>query len=397
MFKERYFGNIYNDNDYQRQIKTCKDIYINPIHKGGKKMRFEDYKPSEEKHYSILNSNGQIITEEDLLSFSEEELLYLYRTMLYTRIVDEKALSYQRQGRMLTYAPNIGQEAAQIGSAYAMEKEDWLVPAFRELGAWLIRGIPLKNIYLYWYGNEWGSYMPEGVKVLPVSVPIASQLQHATGIGMANNIKGENNVVVTYVGDGGTSQGDFHEALNFAAVFKAPVVFIIQNNQYAISVPRKEQTASETLAQKAIAYNMPGVLVDGNDIFAMYSATKEAIDKARKGEGPTLIEAFTYRLGAHTTSDDPTKYREDKEVEEWEKKDPILRFKKYLQSKEILTEEWEKNTQKEIEKEVVYTFEEIEDKSDTSIEDIFNYQYETMPPHLEEQLEQYKSFLEGGK
>ncbi|MBZ2174736.1 pyruvate dehydrogenase (acetyl-transferring) E1 component subunit alpha [Schnuerera sp. xch1] len=360
-------------------------------------MRFEDYKPSEEKHYSILNSNGQIITEEDLLSFSEEELLYLYRTMLYTRIVDEKALSYQRQGRMLTYAPNIGQEAAQIGSAYAMEKEDWLVPAFRELGAWLIRGIPLKNIYLYWYGNEWGSYMPEGVKVLPVSVPIASQLQHATGIGMANNIKGENNVVVTYVGDGGTSQGDFHEALNFAAVFKAPVVFIIQNNQYAISVPRKEQTASETLAQKAIAYNMPGVLVDGNDIFAMYSATKEAIDKARKGEGPTLIEAFTYRLGAHTTSDDPTKYREDKEVEEWEKKDPILRFKKYLQSKEILTEEWEKNTQKEIEKEVVYTFEEIEDKSDTSIEDIFNYQYETMPPHLEEQLEQYKSFLEGGK
>lgn len=163
--------------------------------------------------------------------------------------------------------------------------------------------------------------MPEGVKVLPVSVPIASQLQHATGIGMANNIKGEESVVVAYVGDGGTSQGDFHEALNFAAVFKAPVVFVIQNNQYAISVSRKEQTASKTLAQKAIAYGMPGILVDGNDIFAVYSATKEAIERARKGGGPTLIEAFTYRLGAHTTSDDPTKYREDEEVEKWKEKD----------------------------------------------------------------------------
>ena len=360
-------------------------------------MRFEDYNPLEDKHYNILDSNGQVITEENIPSFSEGELLYLYRTMLFSRIIDEKTLSYQRQGRMLTYAPNIGQEATQVGSAYAMEKNDWLVPSFRELGAWLVKGVPLKNIFLYWYGNEWGSHMPEGVKALPVSVPIASQLQHATGIGMANNIKGEKDVVVAYVGDGGTSQGDFHEALNFAAVFKAPVVFIIQNNQYAISVPREKQTASKTLAQKAIGYGMPGILVDGNDIFAVYSATKEAVKQARKGEGPTLIEAFTYRLGAHTTSDDPTKYREDEEVEKWKEKDPILRFKKYLQNKGVLTEEWEEKTKKEIEKEVTSTFEEIEDKSDTLVEDIFKYHYETMPPHLEEQLEDYKSFLEGGK
>ncbi|MBU5312846.1 pyruvate dehydrogenase (acetyl-transferring) E1 component subunit alpha [Tissierella carlieri] len=360
-------------------------------------MRFEDYNPLEEKHYSILNVDGEVLKEEDLPSLSNDELLYLYKTMLYSRIIDEKALSYQRQGRMLTYAPNIGQEAAQVGSAYAMEKEDWLVPAFRELGAWLIRGVPLKNIYLYWYGNEWGSYMPEDVKVLPVSVPIASQYQHAAGIGMANNIKEEKNVVVTYVGDGGTSHGDFHEALNFAAVFKAPVVFIIQNNQYAISVSRKQQTMSKTLAQKAIAYGMPGIVVDGNDIFAMYSATKEAIDRARNGEGPTLIEAFTYRLGAHTTSDDPTLYRKDEEVQEWWKKDPILRFKKYLLNKNILTEEWEEKTKKELEIDVMSTFEEIENKSDTLIEDIFKYHYETMPPQLEEQLEDYKAFLEGGK
>lgn len=360
-------------------------------------MRFEDYNPLEEKHYSILNANGEIINEKELPSFSDDELLYLYRTMLFSRIIDEKALSYQRQGRMLTYAPNIGQEAAQIGSAYAMEKGDWLVPAFRELGAWLIRGVPLKNIYRYWYGNEWGSHMPEDVRVLPVSVPIASQFQHAAGIGMANNIKGEKNVAVAYVGDGGTSHGDFHEGINFAAVFNAPVVFIIQNNQYAISVPRKAQTKSKTLAQKAIAYGIPGILVDGNDIFAMYSATREAVNRARNGEGPTLIEAFTYRLAAHTTSDDPTLYRKDEEVQEWWQKDPLLRFKKYLLSKNILTEEWEEKTKKELEQEVVSTFEEIEKTSDTEIDDIFKYHYATMPPQLEEQLEEYKAFLEGGK
>lgn len=360
-------------------------------------MRFESVKPIGETHYRILDIDGKIINEKDLPNFTDDQLLYLYRTMLFSRTIDEKTLSYQRQGRMLTYAPNLGQEATQVGSAYAMEKEDWLVPAFRELGAWLVRGVPLKNIFLYWYGNEWGSHMPEGVKVLPISVPIASQLQHAAGIGIANNIKGEKNVVVTYVGDGGTSHGDFHEAINFAAVFNAPVIFIIQNNQYAISTKREIQTKSETLAQKAIAYGIPGILVDGNDIFAMYAATKEAIDRARNGEGPTLIEAYTYRLGAHTTSDDPTLYRDQEEVEEWKEKDPILRFKKYLLNKNLISEEWDENLRKELEEIVVSTFEEIENKSDTEIEDIFKYHFEKMPPQLEEQLREYKEFLEGGK
>lgn len=357
-------------------------------------MRFEDYNPLDSEQYSILDKEGKVIKENELPELSDEELIYLFKTMLYTRVIDDKALSYQRQGRMLTYAPNTGQEAAQIGSAYAMEKDDFLVPAFRELGAWLIRGIPLKNIYLYWYGNEWGSFTPEDVKVLPVSVPISSHLQHAVGIGMANNIKGEQNAVVAYCGDGGTSHGDFHEALNFAAVFKAPVVFVVQNNQYAISTRRSIQTVSSTLAQKALAYGMPGILVDGNDIFAMYNATKEALDRARRGEGPTLIEAYTYRLGAHTTSDDPSKYREDKEVEEWLDKDPIIRFRNYLKDKGLITDEWEENLKKELEKEVMSTFEEIENNSDTEIEDIFKYHFEVMTPQLEEQLNDYKSFLE---
>lgn len=360
-------------------------------------MRFEDYNPLEEKHYSILNMNGEIVNEKDLPDLSDEQLLYLYKTMLYTRVIDEKALSYQRQGRMLTYAPNTGQEAAQVGSAYAMEKGDWLAPSFRELGALLVRGVPLEKIYLYWYGNEWGSHQDEDLRVLPTAVPIASQYQHAAGLGMSINIKGEKDAVVTYVGDGGTSHGDFHEALNYAGVFKAPVVFIIQNNQYAISMSRGKQTASKTLAQKAIAYGMPGIVVDGNDIFAMYSATKEALERAKRGEGPTLIEAYTYRLGAHTTSDDPTKYREDAEVEEWRVKDPILRFKKYLLDKNLITEEWEEETKKELESKVSTIFEEIEVNSDTEIEDIFKYQYEEMPPQLEEQLNEYQEFLKGGK
>ncbi len=360
-------------------------------------MRFEDYNPLENERFEILNSNGEIINEKDLPDFTEEELLYLYKTMLYTRVIDEKALSYQRQGRMLTYAPNSGQEAAQIGSAYAMKDEDWLVPAFRELGAWLVKGVPLKSIYLYWYGNEWGSHTPEDVRVLPVSIPIASHLQHATGIGMANNIKGERSVALGYVGDGGTSHGDFHEALNFAKVFNAPVVFVIQNNQYAISTHISKQTMSENLALKAVAYGMPGILVDGNDIFAMYAATKEAIERARNGEGPSLIEAYTYRLGAHTTSDDPSKYREEEEVEVWKDKDPVLRFEIYLKNKGILTDGWKEKTIDELGKEVMSTFESIENKSDTEIDDIFKYHYETMPPQLEEQLNDYKSFLEGGK
>ena len=360
-------------------------------------MNLLDYDPRKNEQFRVLDKDGKIIDKDNIPNFSDDELKYLYRTMIFTRIIDDRALSYQRQGRMLTYAPNTGQEAAQVGSAYALEKNDWAVPSFRELGAWLIKGVPLKNIYLYWYGNEWGSYMPEGVKLLPVSIPIASQLQHATGIGMANNIKGENNVALGYVGDGGTSTGDFHEALNFASVFKAPVIFLIQNNQYAISVPRKKQTNSKTLAQKAIAYDIPGVLVDGNDIFAMYAVTKAAVERARKGEGPTLIEAFTYRLGAHTTSDDPTKYRKDEEVEGWTDKDPILRFEKYLLEEGIIDGKYIEELKDELDKEVVSTFESIENKSDTEIDDIFKYHYEEMPPHLQEQLNEYKSFLEGGK
>lgn len=359
-------------------------------------MLIDRYNPLEDEMLSILDKDGKVLNEELVPEIDDEKLLEIYKTMLLTRVADTKALQYQRQGRMLTYAPNKGQEAAQLGSVAAIDKKDWLVPAFREMGAWMYKGVPLEKIFLYWYGNEIGSKFPESVKMLPISVPIASQLNHAAGIAMASNIKGEDEVVVVYVGDGGTSQGEFHEALNFAAVFDAPLIVIVQNNQYAISVPRREQTKTKTLAQKAVAYGIPGIQVDGNDILAVYAATKEAVDRARRGEGPTLIEAVTYRLGPHTTSDDPTIYREDKEVEEWLEKDPLLRFKKYLIDKGLWSEDKDTEQAEEFERFTNETFKRVEVSGEIPLEDIFKYQYAEMTDNLTEQYEDYKDYLEKG-
>ncbi|KAB3529302.1 pyruvate dehydrogenase (acetyl-transferring) E1 component subunit alpha [Alkaliphilus serpentinus] len=358
-------------------------------------MLIDKFSPLEGKMLSIMDPEGNIIEKDLMPQLEDEKLLELYKMMLLTKVVDTKALQYQRQGRMLTYAPNRGQEAAQLGSIAATEERDWLVPAFRELGAWLYKGVSLEQIYLYWYGNEEGSKFPENINMLPVAVPIASQINHAAGLAMASRYKKEDAVTMAYVGDGGTSHGEFHEGMNFAAVFDAPLVVIIQNNQYAISVPRHVQTRTKTLAEKAVAYGIPGIQVDGNDIFAVYVAAKEAVERARRGEGPTLIEAVTYRLGPHTTSDDPTIYREDEEVEEWAKKDPILRFKKFLINKELWSVEQDEKEIEAYEELVNNTFKKVENSKEVPLEDIFAYQYETMTPNLVQQLEDYRQYLEG--
>lgn len=357
-------------------------------------MLIEKYNTLEDKMLEILDTEGKVINSELEPKIDDEALIKMYKTMLLARIADIKALQYQRQGRMLTYAPNRGQEAAQIGSIAPAGTNDWLVPAFRELGAWLYKGVDLEKIFLYWYGNENGSRFSEEIKMLPVSVPIASQLNHAVGISMASKIKGEKDVAIAYVGDGGTSQGEFHEAVNFAGVFNTPTVFIIQNNQWAISVPRSDQTKSKTLAQKAIAYGIPGIQVDGNDILAVYAASKEAVDRARNGEGPTLIEAVTYRLGPHTTSDDPTIYRDESEVNEWSMKDPIIRFKKYLIDKGLWSEEMEQKQTEEYESYVGETFKKVENSGLMPLEDIFKFTYSEMTPNLIEQYESYKKYIE---
>jgi len=357
-------------------------------------MLTKQYDPLKKKQLQILDENGKIVAKDLEPNLSKDQLLKMYKTMVLGRVADTKAVQFQRQGRMLTFVINKGQEAAQVGSAAALEEQDWVVPAFREFSTLLYRGAPLYNLYLYWYGNEWGSHFPEGVKILPVNITIGAQFNHATGIALASKFLKKNEVVLTFIGDGGTSEGEFHEGLNFASVFDAPVVFIIQNNHYAISVPRNKQTKSITLAQKALAYGIPGIQVDGNDVLAMYVATKEAVERARRGEGPTLIEAVTYRLGAHTTSDDPTLYREDKEVEEWIKKEPLIRFKKYLIDKGYWSEEEDQKLQDEYNDYVNEVFKQVEATGFYPLEEIFKYQYAEMPQHLVEQYEAYKKFLE---
>lgn len=353
---------------------------------------FEDYYPLKGKMFQILKPDGTLHPDVKP-PISDQETLQLYQKMVFIRLADQKALMLQRQGRMGTYAPIWGQEACQVGSAYILQGGDWVFPAFRELGATLMMGIPLKTIYLYWMGNEEGSRAPEGVNVAPVSIPVGTHPLHAVGVAWAAKIRGDKIVTISYFGDGATSKGDFHEAMNLAGVFKTPSIFFCQNNQFAISVPRKIQTASETIAQKAIAYGVDGIQVDGNDLFAVSTATKEAIGKARSGGGSTLIEAVTYRFGPHTTADDPTKYRREDEIEPWKQLDPLVRLRLYLKGRGLWSDEVEKRMTEEAQKEIDQAVKEAEAVPVPELEEIFKYVYAEMTPQLKEQMEYLKEIF----
>ncbi len=352
----------------------------------------EDYHPLKGKMFQILKPDGTLEPGQSP-PISDQETFDLYKKMVFIRLADQRALSLQRQGRFGTYAPIWGQEACQVGSAYLLQKGDWIFPAFREIGATLMMGVSLKSFYLYWMGNEIGSRSPEGINVMPVSVPVGSQTLHAVGAAWAAKIKGDKIVTIAYFGDGATSKGDFHEAMNFAGVFKTPTIFFCQNNQFAISVPRSLQTASKTIAQKAIAYGFDGIQVDGNDLFAVIMATKEAVEKARSGAGPTLIEGVTYRFGPHTTADDPTKYRKEEEIEPWKPLDPLVRLRLYLKGRGLWNEEVETRITEEAQKEIDQTVKEAEAVPTPEVEEIFKYVFAEMTPPLKEQLEYLKSTL----
>ncbi|MBU0667836.1 pyruvate dehydrogenase (acetyl-transferring) E1 component subunit alpha [Patescibacteria group bacterium] len=357
-------------------------------------MFLEKYDPLKNQMVQILDQDGN--HKEDLLpkEMTDDVVKDLYEQMVFYRMCDKRMLKMQRTGRMGTFAPLEGQEAAQIGSEFAMKKTDWMVPAFRELAAMCAHGVPVETFFLFWRGNEIGSKYPKDVKVLPSSIPVGSQMLHAVGISLASKLRKEKDITVTYFGDGATSEGDFHEAMNFAGVFKTPTVFICQNNQYAISVPRSKQTASETIAQKAIAYGFPGVLVDGNDLFAMFAVTKEAAERARKGGGPTLIEAYTYRLADHTTADDSTKYRTQEEVDGWRKRDPLLRLQKYLFKKGAWTEKYEAALQENLLKKVDEITEKVEATADQTVDSMFDYLFAEPTQELLEQKAYLKKMLE---
>ncbi len=324
------------------------------------------------KFLQILDASGE--ADAALLpDLSTEELLQAYRAMTLSRTFNRIALALQREGRIGTYASILGQEASQTGSALALDKDDWIFPSFRESGVFISRGYPLQQMFSYWRGDERGMEAPATENIFPMSVPVGSQITHAVGTAMAMSIRGDKNIAVTYFGDGGSSRGDFHEGLNLAGVFKAPVIFLCQNNQWAISLPRDRQTAAETIAQRAAGYGIPGIQVDGNDVLAVYCATAAAVKRARSGEGPTLVECFTYRLDDHTTADDSSRYRTDEEVARWQKKDPLSRFKKFLENKGILGAELDKKITEEAEDAVGAAVKEFEAQTPPEAADIIRY------------------------
>jgi len=359
-------------------------------------MLIEKFDPLKGEMLQILDEEGRIKTDLEP-RLTAEDLRKIYSLMVMTRAADLKAFKLQRQGRMGTYAPSLGHEACQVGTAYPLQKDDWVFPYFRDLGGCLTLGYPLSDYYLYWMGNEAGMKAPEHLNIFPLAIPVASQIPHSVGAGMAAALQNKKIAVATTFGDGATSEGDFHEALNFAGVFQTPNVFVCYNNQWAISTPRSHQTAAKTIAQKAVAYGFPGIAVDGNDVLAVYAAVKEALDRARNGKGPTLIEAVTYRMGHHTTSDDASKYRLDVEVKEWEKKDPLLRFRIYLKSKRLWDESYEKAVQDKAAEDVETAVAKAESAPLPSPEDVFISTYKQMPPKLTEQLKDLTDLLKEGQ
>ncbi|MGB7295737.1 MAG: pyruvate dehydrogenase (acetyl-transferring) E1 component subunit alpha [Candidatus Aminicenantales bacterium] len=350
------------------------------------------FDPLKGKRFQVLAEDGQANPEwEPKLSGSD--LQKIYGLMATTRAADLKALKLQRQGRMGTFAPSLGHEACQIGSAFAVQTKDWVFPYFRDLGTYVTLGLPLKYYYLYWMGNEEGMHIPADLNIFTISIPVGSQLPHAVGFALAMKLRKEAAAVVAYFGDGATSEGDFGEALNLAGVFQTPNVFICFNNQYAISTPVRRQTAAKTIAQKATAFGFEGIQVDGNDVLAMYAATKEALVKARSGGGPTLIEAFTYRMGNHTTSDDASRYRTEDEINEWAQRDPIDRFKLYLKAKSLWDESFESRIQKKADEWINKAVAEAEETPPPNPDDLFIHTYKEMPPDLEEQLSELRESL----
>ncbi|KTD20297.1 pyruvate dehydrogenase E1 alpha subunit [Legionella lansingensis] len=332
-----------------------------------------------------INEEGEVTSNLPSFATDENILKELYSVMVHTRAFDKKAIALQRTGKMGTYAPINGQEAISTAIGHAMRKEDVFVPYYRDYAAQFQRGVKMSEILAYWGGDERGSQFACNSEDFPICVPIASQCLHATGVAFAFQYRNEKRVAVVCLGEGGTSEGDFYEAMNVAGTWNLPVVFVVNNNQWAISVPLSKQTASQTIAQKAIAAGFDGIQVDGNDILACCQVISEAIEKARRGGGPTLIEALTYRLCDHTTADDATRYQPCEEVELAKLKEPISRFKYYLERHQLWDEQQEKNLINQCTKTVEEAVNEYLSRPRQPVTSIFDYHYAELPDYLVEQ------------
>ena len=344
----------------------------------------------------VLDIDGKVVNPKLEPQLSSDQLHKLYRYMVLTRHLDEKCLLMQRQGRIGFFVTSTGQEAV-VGSGMALETRDWVFPAYREHAVGLLRGLPLKVLIAQLFGNSEdllkGRQMPNhfahrSTHYVSISSPIGTQISHAVGAAMASKIKKDNVVTISYFGDGGTSSNDFHAGMTFAGAMKVPSIFYCSNNQYAISVPLEKQTGETVLAKKALGYGIEGVRVDGNDVLAVYAVTKQAVDRAREGKGPTFIEAFTFRMGAHSSSDDAKRYCPESKYVEWGKKDPIQRFKKYLIDKKMWSQEEDETFVEAIKKEINDTVEVVKSVLPPALSTLFEDVYATLPKHLEWQRQQ---------
>ncbi|GAA0444076.1 pyruvate dehydrogenase (acetyl-transferring) E1 component subunit alpha [Agaribacter marinus] len=341
--------------------------------------------------FQILNEDGKIVNKDDMPELSDDELKELMRRMVYTRVLDQRSIALNRQGRLGFYAPTAGQEASQLGSQFALEKDDFLLPGYRDVPQLIWQGLPLYQAFLFSRGHFHGNQMPEGVNAVSPQIIIGAQYVQTAGVALGIKKRGKKAVAVTYTGDGGTSQGDFYEGINFAGAYKAPAIFFVQNNYFAISVPVEKQTNAKTLAQKAVAAGIEGIQVDGMDVLAVYAVTKHARERAINGEGPMLIETLTYRYGPHTMAgDDPTRYRTDDLDNEWEKKDPLVRFRKFLEGKNLWSEEDESKVIEEAKEEIKKAIKQADEYPKQKVTDFISNMYEELPYNLQEQMEEYK-------
>ncbi|WP_409292022.1 pyruvate dehydrogenase (acetyl-transferring) E1 component subunit alpha [Peribacillus sp. SCS-37] len=339
----------------------------------------------------ILNEEGEVVNEAAMPDLTDDQLQELMKRMVYTRILDQRSISLNRQGRLGFYAPTAGQEASQLASQFALEKEDFILPGYRDVPQLIWHGLPLSQAFLFSRGHFKGNKIPEGVNVISPQIIIGAQYVQAAGVALGIKKRGAKAVAITYTGDGGASQGDFYEGINFAGAYKAPAIFVVQNNRFAISTPVEKQSAARTIAQKAVAAGIPGIQVDGMDPLAVYAATREARERAVNGEGPTLIETLTYRYGPHTMAgDDPTRYRTSDLDNEWEKKDPLVRFRKFLEGRNLWTEEMENEVIETAKEDIKNAIKEADAEPKQKVTDLMEIMYEEMPSNLKEQYEIYK-------
>ena len=338
--------------------------------------------PLAEKIHQIIDPDGNVVGQ--VPDLSAEQMMAMYRWMLYGRIFSDRMVALQRQGRLGTFGPLNGQEATLVGLAAPLQTEDWLMGSYREILSYFVKGVPPQTVIASFRGRI-GIKYPYEARCLPYQIVLATQMLHAAGIAMGIQYEEKPHVVVGVCGDGATSEGDFNETLNFASVFQAPLIVVVQNNGWAISVPRRMQTKAEYIAHRGPGFGLPGYLVDGNDVLAVYQVMSDCIERARAGEGPSLVETLTYRLGAHTTADDPTKYQPKAEIDEWRKKDPLPRFRKFLMAGDMLTEQEDQQLDEEIRAEIQADVETVEALPEQSPGEIFDLVYETPTPQLEQQ------------